>query len=147
MFTGTVHITNMYDRAKELIPDMADTFKSSKDTKLVVLDFDSPTTVKGRLSGDMGRMGSRENGESIALENDGSWSSYDGKKITVAVHPADMWFPSDVAGALYTATSKNVVVIAPLTKETAVTAVRDAGELTRETRDAIAEAEPDAAEL
>ena len=141
VFTGTVHITNVYDRAKEVNPDAADQFQNDSSTKLAILELDSPTTIEARSGGDMGKLISRGDGKSLALNDPDSWSAYDGKKISVAVHPADMWYPSDIAGMLYTVTAKNVVVTAPLTESTADQAIQDAGTLTEETRQGIEDAE------
>ena len=89
----------------------------------------------------MGKLTTRAGGASLSLKDPSAWASYDGKTITVAVHPVDMWYPSDVAGALYTVTAKNVVVIAPLTDSTADAAIKDAGTITEDTRQGIKDAE------
>ena len=141
VFTGTVHITTMHDRAKEVDPDHADQIAGTSETKLAILELDSPTTIEARSGGDMGKLISRGDGKSLALKDPDAWSSYDGKKITVAVHPVDMWYPSDVAGVLYTVTANNAVVIAPLSESTADRAIKDAGALTDETRQGIQDAE------
>ena len=141
VFTGTVHITTMHDRAVEIDPDHADQIAGTSEAKLAILELDSPTTIEARSGGDMGKLISRGDGKSLALQNPDTWSSYDGEKITVAVHPVDMWYPSDVAGVLYTVTANNVVVIAPLSESTADQAIQDAGTLTDDTRQGIEDAE------
>ena len=141
VFTGTVHLTNMYDRAKEIDSGLAEQFKSSSNVELAVLDLSSPTTIEARSGGDMGKLITRAGGASLSLKDPSTWASYDRKTITVAVHPVDMWYPSDVAGALYTVTAKNVVVIAPLTESTADAAIKDAGTITEDTRQGIKDAE------
>ena len=114
-------------RAKQINANLAKDFESMKGDALVILTLDSSMTIEGRSAGDMGALVSRADGTSLALVDVDAWKKYDGQKITVAVHAADMWYPSDVAGALYTVTAKNAALIAPLTQESADSAIKASG--------------------
>ena len=138
VFTGTVRATTMKDQAAAVSEELAADFASS-DEKLVLLELEGAPSIEARSAGDMGLLVTRPDGQSLRLDD--SYSTYDGKKITVAVHAADMMYPSDVAGALYTVTAENVAIIAPLTEKTAEAAIKAAGTVGKSTRDNIADIE------
>ena len=146
VFTGTVKVTTWGDRVNEIDPNLAGDFESQAGDTLVLLELDKQLSIEARSSGDMGVLTRRNGGTSLALVDGTSWKDYDGQKVTVAVHAADMWYPSDVTGALYTVTADNAVIIAPLTEKTAEAAIRNAGKLTEATEASIAEAEAAKAE-
>ena len=109
VFTGTVHVTTFAQRGSEKgIRDF-----ERETQQLVYLELDTTQNIGGRLSGDMGKEAVRS-GDSISFGNrcSSAASAYDGKHVTVAAYQSDLWFPSDVAGALYTVIGDAYVVYA-----------------------------------
>ena len=139
VFEGVVRVTTWGDRAEEMDPRLAQDFASRADDTLVLLELEGSPSIEARSSGNMGLLTTRPDGQSLKLDN--VFVPYDGQKISVAVHAADMMYPSDVAGVLFTVSADNVCIIAPLTEKTAEGTIKAAGTIGESTQEHIAQIE------
>lgn len=98
VFTGTVDSTTYAQRQTDLgLP--ASTGFSNEHKTLVLLLLDQEVPVTARQWGTPETPFKTRETSSIALGT--SFASYDGQRVTVAIHAEDMGWPSDVAGVLY----------------------------------------------
>ena len=136
VFKGTVRTTTLGKLAAELGIDLDESLASSADEEIVLLDIEGSPLIEARAADDVGLLTKQPGLHSLRLDD--SLSSYDGEKITVAVHAADMRFSDDAHSALYPVAAENVTVIAPLTQKDAENAIKNAGALAKSTSDNIA---------
>ena len=138
VFTGTVRVTTLEEEAAKISDELAAEFASS-DGKLVLLELADSPSIEARSADDASALISQPDAKSIRLDD--SYSSFDGKEITIAVHAADMTYPNDATGELYTVTAENIAIIAPLTENTAEAAIQAAGTISKATSNNIASIE------
>ena len=106
VFTGVVKCTSFGERTKERVPGLTESY----DAPLVVLDFEQVQISANNGDGQGWR---RQAGDSLSLGEDvGAWAALDGKTVTVAAYACDLWWPSDIMGALYSVTGSSVLLYA-----------------------------------
>ena len=101
--TGTIRITTIGDRVDEVAPNLANDFANAQDHVLALLLFDEPQDLAARAVGNEDQVETRSGQTSIRLSDDSDWSDYDGLSVIVGAYADDLYFPSDVAGVLYSA--------------------------------------------
>ena len=139
VFSGTVRVAKVSELAEEAGVDLSGDFPLSSDEEIVVLELAGSPSIEARSAADNGTLVTRPKGKSLRLDN--SYSSLNGQKVSIAVHAADMTYPDDATSGLYTVTTENATVIAPLTASTAQKAIEAAGTIGESTRANIASAE------
>lgn len=139
VFTGTVRVATVDELAEEAKAYLGDDSGLSGDEEIVLLELEGSPSIEARSSSEGGQLVTRPKAKSLRL--DSSYSTLNGQEVTVAVHAADMRYPGDVTGDLYTVTAENVTVIAPLTEKTAQDAIGAAGSISEATRNNIADIE------
>ncbi len=103
VLTGTIRITTIGDRVDEVAPNLANDFANAQDHVLALLLFDEPQDLAARAVGNEDQVETRSGQTSIRLSDDSDWSDYDGLSVIVGAYADDLYFPSDVAGVLYSA--------------------------------------------
>lgn len=136
VFSGTVRVAKVSELAEEAGIDLSEDFPLSGDEEIVLLELAGSPSIEARSAADNGTLVTRPKGKSLRL--DSSYSALNGQKVSIAVHAADMTYPDDATSGLYTATTENATVIAPLTASTAEKAVEAAGTIGESTRANIA---------
>ena len=139
VFTGTVRVATVDELAEEAKAYLGDDSGLSGDEEIVLLELEGSPSIEARSSSEGGQLVTRPKAKSLRL--DSSYATLNGQEVTVAVHAADMRYPGDVTGDLYTVTAENVTVIAPLTEKTAQDAIGAAGTISEATRSNIADIE------